>query len=198
MLRPRTTVLFLIAVILIIVGVGFTARPAEAASSTNGKCHDYKHSPIPPRPTRCQHYSKYACDYVKGYNRKSEHCYSSKGYSYYGKDYRKPSEHRDYSKDYSYYGKDYHKQPGHRDYSKGYSYYGKDYRKPSEHRDYSKDYSYYGKDYHKQPGHRDYSKDYSYYGKDYHKPPWRPQHKPYSNTQTRYLYMRGRVWTLNP
>ena len=41
MLRPRITVLFLIAVILTIAGVGFTAQPVEAAYSTNGKYHDY-------------------------------------------------------------------------------------------------------------------------------------------------------------
>lgn len=157
MLRPRKTVLFLIAVILIIAGVGFTARPVEAAYNTNGKCHDYKQCPKPPRPTRCQHYSKDACDHVKDYNRKSGHC--------------------DYSRDYSY---------------------GKDYQNPPGHCDYSKDYSYYGKDYHKPPGNCDYSKDYSFYGKDYQSPPLRSQNKTYSNTRTRYWYVRNGVWTLNP
>jgi hypothetical protein len=157
MLRPRKTVLFLIAVILIVAGVGFTARPVEAVNSSNEK-NDYKHCPNPPRPTKCQHYSK----------------------------------------DYSYYGKDYHKPPEHRDCSKDYSYYGKDYYKPPEYGDCSKDYGYYGKDYYKPPEYGDCSKDYSYYGKDYQSPPWRSQYKTYSNTRTRYLYMRGGVWTLNP
>jgi len=177
MLRPRKTVLFLIGVILIIAGVGFTARPVEAVNSPNEKCHDYKHCPKPPRPTRCQHYSK--------------------DYSYYGKDYQSPLGQRDCSKDYSYYRKDYQYPPEHCDYSKDYSYYGKDYYKPPEHCDYSKDNSYYGKDYYKPPEHCYYSKDYSYYGKDYQSPPWRSQYKTYSNTSTRYWYMRNGVWTLD-
>jgi len=158
MLRPRKTILFLIAVILIIAGVGFTARPVEATYNTNVKCHDCIHCPNPPRPAWCQHYSKDACEYVQVHHRKS----------------------------------------GHFDYSKDCSYYVRDYQSLPRYCDYSKDYSYYGKDYHKPSGHCDYSKEYYYCGKDYQCPPVRSQYKTYSNTHTRYWYVRNGVWTLNP